>query len=72
MADAFLQLSAEDRREVLEVAASRSGRSAHLLEKDVWVVWSLSALFGSTLGDKLVIKGGHVPVQGLPSHPPLL
>ena len=35
MAEAFLQLSAEDRREALEVAASRSGRPAHLLEKDV-------------------------------------
>lgn len=58
MADAFLQLSADDRREALEVAASRSGRPAHLLEKDVWVVWSLSALFASPLGDKLVFKGG--------------
>ena len=58
MADAFLQLSAEDRREALEVAASRSGRPAHLLEKDVWVVWSLDALFASPLGDQLVFKGG--------------
>ncbi|WP_407523747.1 nucleotidyl transferase AbiEii/AbiGii toxin family protein [Methylobacterium oryzisoli] len=58
MADAFLQLSAEDRREALEFAASRSGRPAHLLEKDVWVVWSLGALFASPLGDQLVFKGG--------------
>ncbi len=58
MADAFLQLSAEDRREALEVAASQSGRPAHLLEKDVWVVWSLSTLFASPLGAQLVFKGG--------------
>jgi hypothetical protein len=58
MADPFLSLPAEDRREVLGVAADRSGRPAHLLEKDVWVVWSLQAVFGSPLGDHLVFKGG--------------
>lgn len=58
MGDAFLELSAEDRREALEVAASNSGRPAHLLEKDVWVVWALDVLFGSALAPKLVFKGG--------------
>lgn len=58
MADAFLQLPVADRREALSVAADRSGRPAHLLEKDVWVVWALAALFGSTLGEQLVFKGG--------------
>lgn len=42
MADAFLNLPVEDRREVLGVAADRSGRPAHLLQKDVWVVWALA------------------------------
>jgi hypothetical protein len=58
MADAFLQLSVEDRREALSVAADRSGRPAHLLEKDVWVVWALATLYGSPLGENLVFKGG--------------
>lgn len=58
MADAFLRLSAEDRREVLRIAADRSGRPAHLLEKDVWVVWALAALYRSPLGEHLVFKGG--------------
>jgi hypothetical protein len=58
MADPFLQLPTEERREALEVAASFSGRPAHLLEKDIWVVWSLEALFASPLGAKLVFKGG--------------
>jgi hypothetical protein len=58
MADDFLKLSPKDRREALEVAASRSGRPAHLLEKDVWVVWALGALFASALGPNLVFKGG--------------
>ncbi len=58
MADPFLSLSAADRRDVLGVAADQSGRPAHLLEKDVWVVWALQTVFGSALGDHLVFKGG--------------
>lgn len=58
MADVFLGLSAEDRRDALGVAADRLGRPAHLLEKDVWVVWALATLYGSPLGEHLVFKGG--------------
>lgn len=58
MADAFLRLPAADRREVLAIAADRSGRPAHLLEKDAWVVWALAILYGSPLGERLVFKGG--------------
>jgi len=58
MADAFLHLTDKDRRDALEVAAAASGRPAHLLEKDIWVVWALETLFGSPLGDQLVFKGG--------------
>ncbi|WP_026615969.1 nucleotidyl transferase AbiEii/AbiGii toxin family protein [Ensifer aridi] len=58
MAEAFLAMSADDRREALAAAADRSGRPLHLLEKDVWVVWTLATLFGSELGKHLVFKGG--------------
>ncbi|MER9215855.1 nucleotidyl transferase AbiEii/AbiGii toxin family protein [Mesorhizobium sp. M0663] len=58
MADAFLHLPVADRREALSVAADQSGRPAHLLEKDVWVVWALATLYGSALGEHLVFKGG--------------
>lgn len=58
MSDAFLELSLNDRRDALGVAADRTGRPAHLLEKDVWVVWTLAALYGSPLGEHLVFKGG--------------
>jgi nucleotidyltransferase AbiEii toxin of type IV toxin-antitoxin system len=58
MAEAFLGLSLDDRRDALGVAADRTGRPAHLLEKDVWVVWTLAALYGSPLGEYLVFKGG--------------
>ena len=30
----------------------------HLLEKDIWVVWTLRALFGAPFGTHLVFKGG--------------
>ena len=58
MADSFLNLPAGDRRDVLVIAADRLRRPAHLLEKDVWVVWALAALYGSPLGEHLVFKGG--------------
>ena len=46
------------RHEALGFVADRSGRPAHLLEKDVWVVSALATLFGFTLGEHLVFKGG--------------
>ena len=58
MAERYLDLPRIDRREVLDLAASASGRPAYLLEKDVWVVWSLEMLFAGPLGASLVFKGG--------------
>ena len=58
MADEPLQmLSRDDRREALHVAASRSGRPAHPLEKDIWVVWTLRALVGAPFGEDLTFEG---------------
>ncbi|MBX6364488.1 MAG: nucleotidyl transferase AbiEii/AbiGii toxin family protein [Gemmatimonadetes bacterium] len=58
MSEPFLRLSAADRADALGVAADASGRPAHLLEKDVWIVWVLEALFGEHLGEHLSFKGG--------------
>ena len=58
MAESFFALSAADRKEALAVAASKSGRPIHILEKDVWVVWTLSALFRSPFAQYLIFKGG--------------
>jgi hypothetical protein len=58
MPDKFLNLPDTERREALGVAASKSGRPPHLLEKDIWVVWCLNALFDSPSGEHLVFKGG--------------
>jgi hypothetical protein len=58
MADPFLGLAPKDRADALRVAADASGRPAELLEKDVWVVWALNALFDSPVGEHLCSKGG--------------
>lgn len=58
MAEAFLRLTAKDRLDALGVAADLLGRPAHLLEKDVWVVWAIQQLFGSPVGTNLIFKGG--------------
>lgn len=54
----FFALSRQDQREALLVAAERSGRPLHLLEKDVWVVWTLRHLFAGPHSEQLVFKGG--------------
>jgi hypothetical protein len=58
VAEHYFALSKEDQGEVLEQAREKTGRPTHLLEKDVWVVWTLSSLFESTLAADLTFKGG--------------
>lgn len=58
MAESFFTLSEKDQRDALEYARTESGRPAHLLEKDIWVVWALRALFESPLSADLTFKGG--------------
>lgn len=54
----YFALSSKDRIDALEAAASTLGRPADLLEKDIWVVWALDALFSSRIAEHLVFKGG--------------
>lgn len=57
--DAFLQLSAEDRRLLCEEAAGRRGLPAPVIEKDFWVCWTLRELFRLPNWDgQLTFKGG--------------
>ena len=58
MAESWFLLSRADQAEALEVAAAQTGRPPHLLEKDIWVVWTLSAIYKSNLSNKLTFKGG--------------
>jgi predicted nucleotidyltransferase component of viral defense system len=54
----FLHASADQRTAALEHAANISARPPHLLEKDVWVVWTLRQLFEGPYAEHLVFKGG--------------
>ncbi|TKR54328.1 nucleotidyl transferase AbiEii/AbiGii toxin family protein [Allopusillimonas ginsengisoli] len=58
MAEPFFSLHRQDQGEALEAVRALTGRPVHLLEKDVWVVWALSALFDTKLGKALTFKGG--------------
>jgi hypothetical protein len=58
MREAYFSLPAHDRADVLAIAADRLDRPADLLEKDFWVVWTLSTLFDTPLGQGLTFKGG--------------
>jgi hypothetical protein len=58
MAENYLSMSRADRLEALGVAATKSGRPVHLLEKDIWVVWAIDGVFASDFGKHLAFKGG--------------
>ncbi len=57
----FLTLPQEERRLYFERAAQSRGLSAVIVEKDFWVCWLLSVVFGSRFGDALVFKGESSP-----------
>ena len=54
----YQDLSADDRRDALEVAERTGSHKAHLLEKDLWVVATLGALFDAPFAGHLTFKGG--------------
>ena len=58
MAEYWFDLSQSNQVEALEMAANKTGRPPHLLEKDIWVVWTLAAIYGSHLANQLTFKGG--------------
>ena len=59
MAETLYQdLSDQDRRDALDVAARDSSYKAHLLEKDIWVVAVLGALYDAPFAEHLTFKGG--------------
>ncbi len=55
----FQSLSADDRRDALLVAvASHGNYQGNLLEKDIWVVTAIRALFDAPFAEHLTFKGG--------------
>lgn len=60
MGERFLGLPEEERRAILvDAATDKLRKDARVLEKDVWVCWSLDVLFGiGELREHLAFKGG--------------
>ena len=54
----FGALSAQNQQDALLLAADGSGRQTRQIEKDVWVVGTLSALVNAPFGSYLTFKGG--------------
>lgn len=54
----FQRLSRHDRRELLDSVVRATQRPPELLEKDIWLVQTLSVLFQAPFGADLVFKGG--------------
>lgn len=54
----FCLLPNDDQRELLKLSERLAGYSAYLLEKDIWVVDALRALFDAPFHEDLVFKGG--------------
>ena len=58
MPEQFLHLNSKNRKEILQTAATQLGREANVLEKDVWVCWTLQALFSMHGSHPMAFKGG--------------
>ena len=58
MSEQFLHLPVSDRREILQTAATQLGQQASVLEKDVWVCWTLQTLFSMPNAHPMAFKGG--------------
>lgn len=58
MAESFLSLKAEERKEILQTLSPKFGLSPAVLEKDVWVCWALQHLFAMPDAIPMAFKGG--------------
>lgn len=54
----YLALPEQDQREILQAAATKLGRQAWILEKDVWLCWTLKTLFAMPGAHPMAFKGG--------------
>jgi len=55
---AFLDLAAEEQKEILQTVSPQLARSTSVLEKDIWVCWALQALFSMPGAHPMAFKGG--------------
>ena len=58
MPEAYLALLAGDQKDILQTAAAGLGKSASVLEKDIWICWALQTLFSLPDIHPMAFKGG--------------
>lgn len=58
MPEAYLNLDAEDQKDIIQTAAGKLGRQGTVLEKDIWVCWALETLFTMPNAHPMAFKGG--------------
>lgn len=58
MADTLLHLPPDERRDVYASASGRLGIPAAIVEKDVWICWTLDVLFSNPDALPMAFKGG--------------
>ncbi|MCH8552914.1 MAG: nucleotidyl transferase AbiEii/AbiGii toxin family protein [Natronospirillum sp.] len=58
MAESYLELPESDQKDILQAAAAELGRQAAVLEKDIWVCWTLQTLFSMPDAHPMAFKGG--------------
>jgi len=58
MPESYLELSAEDQKDILQTATVQLGRQESVLEKDVWVCWALETLFSTPNAHPMAFKEG--------------
>ena len=58
VADAFLQLDRSEQKEIIDALAIRLDCPPAILEKDVWVCWTLDVLFSMPGRVAMAFKGG--------------
>ena len=61
----FLRLSTEEQADILSGMSVKLGRSAQVLQKDVWVCWALKELFGTQRGVRMAFIG--MTLEGTPT-----
>lgn len=58
MTETFLQLESNEQAQILQGAAQEFGRAPEVIEKDLWVCWTLQQLFEMPGRYPMAFKGG--------------
>ncbi|MCF6199237.1 MAG: nucleotidyl transferase AbiEii/AbiGii toxin family protein [Hyphomicrobiaceae bacterium] len=58
MVESYLELPTRDQKDILQTAATQLDKQETVLEKDIWVCWTLQTLFSIPNAHPMAFKGG--------------